>query len=102
MPVPAPNDRPGFSCHCRMDGALCQARAVDAVLGISGYSPDHVTWIDVLELQVKRPILEIPLDTLFEPQANVLKADVTRKVGFSDRVEPFLASPLRHYDQRVA
>jgi hypothetical protein len=58
--------------------------------------------VDVLELQVKQSILEIPLDTLFEQETNVLEADITRKVSFSDRVEPFLAGALCCHDKRVA
>jgi hypothetical protein len=78
-----------------MDGALCQLRAVNAVLGISGYPPDHVTRVDILEFQVKRPVPEISLDTRFEQRTDVLEEDITRKVGLSGRIEPFLASSLR-------
>ena len=62
MSMPASDCHSCFAGHCGMNSVLCQMRAIDAVVGISGYSSNHVARIDIFEPHVKRPFLKIFLE----------------------------------------
>ena len=50
-----------FFRHGCMNSILCQTYAIDAVLGISGHPPNHLTWIEILEFQVMCPSSKRPI-----------------------------------------
>src|SRR5271157_2040030 len=70
MSTPASDCHSCFAGHCGMNSVLCQMRTIDAVVGISGYSSNHVARIDIFEPHVKRPFLKIFLDMSLEYNSN--------------------------------
>src|SRR5580704_4798004 len=77
MSMPASNCRCRFSSHGCMNSILCQTYTIDAVLGISGHPSNHVTWIDILEFQVKRMLFGILLDVSFEQETDIFEQNIT-------------------------
>jgi hypothetical protein len=75
-----------FAGHCGMNSVLCQMPAIDAVVGISGYSFNHVARIDIFEPHVKRPFLKIFLDMALEKHSNIFESNITRGIGVFEKI----------------
>ena len=72
MSMPASHGHSCFAGHRGMNSVLGQMPAIDAVMGISGYSSNHVARIDIFEPHRKRPFLKIFLDMALEKQSKYL------------------------------
>ena len=59
MVVPAADDELGFSGHAGVDGVASQETAKDAVVGIGRQAANHVTGIDVFDVDIDFFITEI-------------------------------------------
>lgn len=69
--VPAANDHFRAATHGGVAGGVRKSQAVDAVERICGDAADHVTGIDILQIQLKTLPGKVRVDAVFQKEPNI-------------------------------
>ena len=67
--------------HPRMHGTLAEEKAEGRIAWIGRHTPDHVTGVDVFEVDLHGVFLEIVPDGITQINADVSVFDITRSEG---------------------
>ena len=93
-----PSERP----YVGVDRAVPEQKAKGGIARMGGKAANHVTGIDVLEIDLRPCRFEIRQNLVSQVNADVAMAYVTGRIAFVCGLQEILASALRGDDHRMA
>jgi hypothetical protein len=90
--VPEADNHSGSACHACVYGIMPHQQAEGRVVWVRLLTPDHVTGVYVLKVDLHAGPLEMFLNAVTEQDPDVPVFDVARGVPFARCCEEFLAS----------
>src|SRR5512143_3519827 len=100
--VPEAYCHAGPASHAGVYGIMAHQQAQGGVVRVRGLTPDNVTGVYVLEVDLHAGLLEMLLDAVTEKGPDIAVLDIARGVPLTRRLEELLAGAFGNDDHRVS